>query len=133
MQKRLIVLMSLLSIIFYSFGIANLIFYRNNFLCLSNNLLSNNWIFGTGISYSVIGSLILISLFIELMLDYIIPRVFIFIIGGSFTIGWTVYGTVLWVSNIYICYPLYQMISATLITFYFTITFAFTTLFFVTF
>jgi hypothetical protein len=133
MQKRLIVLMALLSIIFFSFGITNLLFYRDNFLCLSNNILSSNWIFGTGISYSLIGALFVISLFIELMLDFIIPRVLIFLIGGSFTIGWTIYGTVLWTSNIYICYPLYQMILATLITSYITITFTSATLFFVTF
>ena len=133
MQKRLIVLMALLSIIFFFFGITNLLFYRDNFLCLSNNLLSTNWIFGTGISYSLIGALFVISLFIELMLDFIIPRVLIFLIGGSFTIGWTIYGTVLWTSNIYICYPLYQMILATIITSYITITFTSATLFFVTF
>lgn len=133
MQKRLVALMALLSIIFFSFGIANLLFYKDNFLCLSTGPLTNNWIIGTGISYSLLGALFLISLFIELMLDFIIPRLFVFIFGGSFTIGWTIYGTVLWSSNIYICYPLYQMFLATLITSYFTITITSAALFFVTF
>jgi len=117
MQKLLIALMTFLSLSFFSFGITNLLMYKDYFLCLSNNILLDKWVFITGTTYSIIGGLCLISLVLELLLEIEIVRIALFILGGSFTIGWTIYGTTLFLSNL-ICQPLYQLFLATLIAFY---------------
>lgn len=122
MRKLLIALMSFLSLIFFSFGITNLLFYDEYYLCLNGNSMTNNWIFITGISYCVVGGLVLISMILELILDNQILKVIVFILGGSYVIGWTIYGSFLFFSSTF-CSPIYQIFLGTLITFYIVIPF----------
>jgi hypothetical protein len=131
-MKLLLILISSLSIIFFSFGLANLIVYHNYHIC--ENVIYNNpltvWIIASGIAYCSIGILFLCSLIFELLFDFTYLTILTFLLGGPFTVGWTIYGTIT-LLNYDICATLYKMVLSTLIAFYIVIPVSSATLFFV--
>lgn len=122
MGKLAIGLTSTLAALFFVFGMANLIAGKlNSTECgIQGNPPLVTWNYGTGISYSIIGVLFLISL-ILILSDVWKPAFIMLILAAPFSIAWTIVGAVSCFTYVDDCiannYPVWSVSFATILTF----------------
>jgi hypothetical protein len=119
-----VVFVSALSIVFLSLGLANIFIYRdNNTPCgIGGQPSLDIWCYGSGIAYTTIGGLLVVSALLAIFLDVVIVGVITLILGGGFTISWTIVGAISWLRFGLDCSsinnPLFSISSATILTFF---------------
>lgn len=124
MNKGLTFLTIFLIIIFLAFGLANAFTYNsNNTLCGTADILPlTSWVLGTGVSYSILGILFSLSLFLVLFADQPILLLFTAIFALAFSVTWTAIGSVIVFSYGFGCsstnIPVWTVSVATVATFY---------------
>ncbi len=120
MGKLRIILTSVMSLLFFSFGIANLIAGKlNSRECgMDGNPPLLTWSYGTGISYITIG-LLFVPTLILLMSDVKKPAFFMLILGGLFCTAWTIAGALSCFNHMDECaqlnYPVWSVSFATIV------------------
>ncbi len=122
MGKLRITLTSAMGILFFSFGIANLIAGKLNSgecgMDARPPLLT--WSYGTGISYITLG-LLFVPTLILLMSDVKNPAFFMLILGGLFSTAWTITGALSCFNHMDECaqlnYPVWSVSFATIVSF----------------